>query len=151
MIYNITKNNSAYIIAFVAILFGVIIYALWRPDTIRFFVWLEAVGLRDPVKNIRMYMHPLHTRIPEWIIYSLPNGLWAFSYALIITHLWRDNNSVVKYMWFGSIPMLAIGYELLQYAGVLQGVFCYQDLFLSFAGIGMGAIIGLTLYRRDKK
>jgi len=151
MKYIVMKKGYPYTIAFIAILCGVIIYTFWRPDTIRYFVWLEAVGLRDPVENLRTYIHPLHTPIPEWIIYSLPNGLWAFSYALIITHLWRDNNSKIKYFWFGSIPLLAIGYELMQYAGVLQGVFCYQDLFLSITGIGMGAIMGLTFYRRNEK
>jgi hypothetical protein len=151
MIYTFTEKRSAYIIAFIAILSGVVIYALWRPDTIRFFLWLDTIGLRHPVDNIRMYIQPLHNRIPGWIVYSLPNGLWAFSYALIITLLWRDQNSVVKYLWFGSIPLLAIGYELLQYAGVIHGVFCITDLILSVAGISLGVFLGLTLTHKENK
>jgi hypothetical protein len=144
-------RKIAYIMALIAIHLGVTIYALWRADIIRFFSWVDAIGLYAPVEIIRSRIYPLHIYIPEWIIYSLPNGLWAFSYALIMTHLWRDNHSKIKYFWFGSIPLLTIGYELLQYTGMLTGVFCYQDLFFSTAGIGMGIILGLTFYKENKK
>ncbi len=142
-------KSNPYIIACIAVLAGGGIYVLWRPDTIRFFDWLEVTGIRAPVDTIRAFLYPLHTQVPEWILYSLPNGLWAFSYALIIWHMWRTNTSIIKYFWLATIPLVGIGYELLQYTGILPGTFCYQDLTMSVAGIGLGIATGLTCKAED--
>ncbi len=91
----------------------------------------------------------VYASVPEWIIFSLPNGLWAFSYAFIITSLWWGSNSMLKYFWLGSIPVLSLGYEVLQYARVNRGVFSIQDLFLCFTGIVLGTTAGVIAKKRS--
>jgi hypothetical protein len=147
MLYRLTNNIKVYVLAFMSVAAGVTVYIMWRPDTIRVFSWLEFAGMRRPVDNIRTYTYPMHGSIPEWIVYSLPNGLWAFSYALIITHLWKGNSSPVRYFWFASIPILTLGYEFFQYTGFVPGVFCIEDLIFSIAGISLGiaTVFFLTL------
>ncbi len=145
------KKQGAYLLTILAVFTGGMIYVLWRQDTVRFFGWLDAIGLYPPAETIRAYTLLLYPVIPEWIIYSLPNGLWALAYALIIVYLWRNSNSVIKYFWYATIPMLGIGWEMLQYFGLITGIFCYNDLLLSCAGVGLGTILGLKYNREAVK
>jgi hypothetical protein len=139
------KNNFVYLLAVCALFTGGAIYLLWRQDTLLFLSWLDAVRLSAPAETVRAYSLPLYPYLPDWIVYSLPNGLWAFSYALFISYIWRDNDNPLKYMWYASVPALCIGWELLQYTGTIAGVFCYNDLALSAAGVGLGLFIGCTV------
>ncbi len=130
------------LLAFVAILSGAVIYVSWRPDTIKVLILLESAGLKGFLESIRSYTKYVHHIIPEWIVYSLPNGLWAFSYALIISYIWGgERGSILKVFWLGSIIAVGLGYEFLQYLKVISGTFCFQDLLLCTIGIILGVII----------
>jgi hypothetical protein len=143
------KNNFVYLLAVCALFTGGAIYLLWRQDTLLYFAWLDAIRLSAPAETVRAYCVPLYPYIPDWTVYSLPNGLWAFSYALFISYLWRDNRTSVRYLWYASVPVLCIGWELLQYTGTIPGVFCYNDLSVSAAGVCIGMFLGLN-YQREK-
>lgn len=136
--------------ALIPIIIGSLIYILWRPLTIRIFSWLDIIGLSIAVEKLRKLSMSIYPYVPDWVVYSVPNGLWAFSYALIITIIWWRSESIVKYFWLGSIPILGLGYELLQLRGVIQGTFCWQDLNLCILGIGSGVITGRMVRRKEK-
>jgi hypothetical protein len=82
--------------------------------------------------------------IPNWFVYSLPDGLWAFAYALFITNIWSGSRSRLKIFWMSTIPVLVLGFEFLQYAGIVRGTFCLQDLALGIMGIIAGVFFGLN-------
>lgn len=146
---NYTKlNKSVFIMVFLSIFLGGVIYFLWRPETIRFFNWLDMVGLSSSVDFIRIYGKQSLHFIPTWVIFSLPNGLWTFSYTLLILHIWLDHNSSLKYLWFVSIPVVGVGYEILQCLEVIPGTFCIEDLFLCTVGILLGVITAYIIKRR---
>ena len=50
----------------------------------------------------------------------------------------------MKYFWFMSIPVLVLGFEVLQLTGDLKGTFCWSDMFWGVLGITFGL---LTTYR----
>jgi hypothetical protein len=54
---------------------------------------------------------------------------------------------LLRYFWFASIPLLVLGYEFLQYAGVIPGTFCIQDIALGIAGIIIGIIVGIKIIK----
>jgi len=137
------------IVVITPLIIGSLIYILWRSDTIRIFDWLNLIGLSITVERLRGLSMLIYPYIPEWVVYSLPNGLWAFSYAFLITIIWWRNESYVKYFWLGSIPILGLGYESLQFRGVIQGTFCWQDLILCILGIGSGVITGILVRGKD--
>jgi hypothetical protein len=92
---------------------------------------------------IYIYLRPYHLEnqlFPDWMVYSLPNGLWAFAYALIITRIWGRNKSWPRIIWLASIPALVLGFETLQFWGIVHGTFCLQDLALGLTGIILGII-----------
>ncbi len=137
-------NIHVTMMALIPILIGGAIYVMFRADTIRLFHWLSMVGLYDPIMFIRRYIEVFIPFIPEWIVYSLPNGLWVFSYAFIMTHLWWKRESIFKYFWLASIPGVGFGYEALQYMEVIPGTFCYHDLL--FCSIGLIAGVNLVVF-----
>lgn len=85
------------IVVITPLIIGSLIYILWRSDTIRIFDWLNLIGLSITVERLRGLSMLIYPYIPEWVVYSLPNSLWAFSYAFLITIIWWRNESYVKY------------------------------------------------------
>ncbi len=114
-----------------------------------FFGWISAVGL-DQLFNLARH-HPISGSLhpPQWIVFSLPNGLWAFAYAMVITGIWSESKSWLKYIWMASIPVLVLGFEVLQYAGIIRGTFCIQDLALGVAGLILGTFIGIKIIKSN--
>lgn len=124
------------------VLVGAMIYILWRPTSIRIFGWLETVGLAGGVAKLRALAEPANSYLPQWAIFSLPNGLWAFSYTVFIVCLWWNVPTIHGRLWLCSAPLIGLGYESLQFFGVIPGVFCHQDLLFCAVGIGSGFILG---------
>jgi hypothetical protein len=133
------------IISAVALLAGGMLYILFRPSEIVFFSWIRAIGFDNWLNLVRNSSLPLSPELPEWIVYSLPNGLWAFAYALLITIIWSGSKSWIRYLWMASIPLLVLGYEILQYSNIITGTFCIQDVALGITGLTIGIIIGTRI------
>ncbi|RJR26729.1 MAG: hypothetical protein C4582_01265 [Desulfobacteraceae bacterium] len=134
------KEKLLYAGAFLAVFFGGLVYILWRPDNLRLFGWLNGLGLTDPVESLRGCFKPVYSYLPDWFLFSLPDGLWAFSYALLISSLWWGSKSWLSFFWLASIPLVGIGYEISQYVGIIPGTFCLSDLVFSACGTVMGFI-----------
>jgi len=125
----------------VAVISGGLIYILFHASEPLFFRWMRAAGSDHWLCFIRSKSLSLGPHLPEWIVYSLPGGLWAFAYALMISAIWSGSRSRLKTFWMASIPLLILGFECLQYIRIIPGTFCLQDLALGMAGM----ISGITL------
>lgn len=134
-------------LAAVALLLGGIIYIFFRPSEHVFFNWIRAVGLNHWFDLAREWSHTSDLLIAEWFIYSLPNGLWAFAYALLITIIWGESKSWLRYLWMASIPILVLGYEVLKYAIIIPGTFSKQDICFGMAGLIIGIIVGIKIIK----
>ncbi len=136
-----------------ALFFGGLIYILFRTSDFIFFNWIRAAGLGKWFNLARSYSLS-SSPLPDWLIFSLPDGLFAFAYALLITGIWAGSKSWLRYFWMASIPVFILGYELMQYAGIVKGTFCIQDLVMETTGLFTGIIIGLKitkLYNHEYK
>jgi hypothetical protein len=65
---------------------------------------------------------------PEWMVYSLPAGLWALSYVLIIDSLTQGQPRRGRALAIGFVPMAGVASELMQAARILPGTFDWIDL-----------------------
>jgi len=138
-----THSYRLYIIlSGLAIFLGGLIYILLRPSEHIFFGWIRAAGLGQWISPARSLSLPLSQLFPDWIIFSLPNGLWSFAYALLITSIWSGSTSWLKFFWMASIPLLVLGFEILQYPGIITGTFCIQDIAFGLSGLVLGIFIG---------
>jgi len=136
-------NRFFIYLSILALLLGGLIYILFRASEPVFFNWIRAVGLEGWLNNARSKSLSSSLHLPAWIVYSLPNGLWAFAYAFLITGIWWGSGSWLKYFWMASIPLLVLGYEFLQYAGIIPGIFCMQDIALGITGMTIGITAGI--------
>jgi hypothetical protein len=136
-------------LAALALSLGGMVYILFRPSEHVFFGWIRAVGLNHWLTIARGSSLSSGLFRPEWIVYSLPNGLWAFAYALIITSIWWGSKSWLRYLWMASIPVLVLGYEVLQYPMIIPGTFSMQDIIFGIAGLTIGIIVGVRIIKPD--
>jgi hypothetical protein len=109
-------------------LFGGLIYVLFRTDSIRFFDYLTYVGLDESLSIIRSITLPMNQFIPEWVIYSLPDGLWLFSFSLLVNLIWSREDRLRFWFWTLLFPCTAIIWELGQAFQVFSGTFDWTDL-----------------------
>lgn len=130
---------SRIFIATIAILLGGAFYVFLRPGEALFISWIRSAGISLDLEYLRAN---ILTQFPDWIIYSMPDGLWAFGYSLLISSIWSNNQSKSRLFWMASIPLFTIGFELLQYTPWIGGTFCPIDLVFTIAGITVGYLIG---------
>jgi hypothetical protein len=121
-----------------ALLLGGIIYVLLYSSQPAFLAWIPKAGFKNWLNVARHSTLASGLHLPQWIIYSLPDGLWAFAYALLITGIWNRSNSRIKYFWMSTIPVLVIGFEILQYTGRIKGTFSFMDIAFEISGLLIG-------------
>jgi hypothetical protein len=81
------------------------------------------------------------------VIYSLPNGLWVYSFVYSISLIWIHEKHIIKYFWITLVLILAIGSEIGQGIGFVPGTFDYIDLGI---GVFCGVIPLVKLYKMEE-
>ena len=114
------------LIGLVMLLLGGIIYLLFRPTTLLLFHTLDLVGLMPLVTDCRTLAATCQPS--EFVVYSLPGGLWATSYILLVFSLLGRAMRWQRMIVASIIPLAGICSELIQQAGLLPGVFDTADL-----------------------
>jgi len=132
------SGKNLIILSLLALISGAVIYSFLRPAEAGFLSWFSSCDEDSWLCLAREKTLFLNEFLPGWMLYSLPDGLWAFAYTLIILSIWNDSVSMVKYVWYMSIPLLIFGFELLQRTGHVQGTFCLSDIVFSAAGMAAG-------------
>lgn len=120
------------ILALVALFAGGAIYLLLRDPVPPIFQWIQ---LRNP--GWLSGSTP-----PSWLNYSVPDGLWAFAYALLISSIWSGSPTRTRIIWLLSIPLFVLGFEFTQLLGFIPGTFCPVDLAFCTAGLVLGIFVG---------
>lgn len=110
------------------ILFGGIIYVCFRTKRLILFDWLDFVGLNQIVDIIRDYSTPIAAYLPEQFIYSLPAGLWLYSFISFNILTWKKVNNGIRILWFWIPIIISILSEIFQYNGLLRGTYSNTDI-----------------------
>ncbi|EAR16287.1 MULTISPECIES: hypothetical protein [Robiginitalea] len=121
--------------SFITLLCGGLIYVLFRTATLKMFVWYETIGLGGLINELRNWSFQFAGKLPEWILFSLPDGLWIFSYVCLMLAIWRNSFSFKNAIWILIIPILAISSEIGQYLGLVIGTFDFADLLFYIFGM----------------
>lgn len=135
------------IIGLLSIILGGSIYLFFRSETLLMFGWLKSMGIYDAISAMRT-----ETCDGGWLIYSLPDGLWLFSYILIMSALWSFD--VRKTMLYSApLVIIAIGSELLQLPHLISGTFDVIDLLCYIGASIFGCVyikIIINFLKRNK-
>ena len=134
-------------LSILSILFGGVIYIAFRSSSIILFKWIDYIMLIDPVENLRIVTLPYNEYLPDWFLYSLPDGLWMFSYSCIVLVIWKRKITKYSLLWLLSLPMISILLEVLQYYDYFNGTFDIIDIvFFIF-----GSLLPILINKKIKK
>lgn len=118
------------------LLLGGLLYIAYRSKSLRMFYWFELIGLNSPISNLRDNLYAFKQYIPPWVYFSLPDGLWVYSFTSSILILWKKNN-----YWILFPIITGIMVEVLQGFSLFPGTFDYLDLTFSIIGLTLSKII----------
>ena len=110
------------------IVVGGLIYILFRVDTLLMFKWADALLLTETIAGWREQAAPLRPYLSDFVLFSVPDGVWVFSATAFFARLWHDGPLWMRLMWIGATPAMAIGGELGQIVGLVPGTFDMADM-----------------------
>ena len=113
-----SKRQSLFV-ALISLSLAGMIYILFRSTDMYMFLPVKACGGLSSLNEIRFAFAGCH--LPDWFLYSLPDGLWLYAYMLIVRCLWYNDNSVIKVLFLSVLPVFAITIEVLQFLSLYFG------------------------------
>lgn len=118
--------TSQVILGVVFLTFGCAIYLLFRTKTLNIYQWCSLLGLSKFIDYTRTWVSDWN--IPDFVRYSLPDGLYCAAYILIIDAIWKDDDSLIKHFVIALVPLVTISSEIFQYFKLVKGTFDLCDL-----------------------
>lgn len=119
---------------------GLIIYIGFRGTNTPIYHWAINLGFENEISHLRNVAQEIH--LPDWFIYSVPDGLWMFAFVLSVLSVWNFNLDKTTGIWILSAIIIGLGFELLQKFVNGMGVFDWNDLFFMM----VSAAIALTIF-----
>jgi hypothetical protein len=116
----------------IPVVIGGLIYLTYRTDSLIMFGWFKSIGLSDLVTFFRTNELLQNLVIPNWVIYSLPDALWLFSFTYLTILIWDFKISRQSIFWICLAPAVGLFSEIGQLIGVIPGTFDRVDLLLLF-------------------
>ena len=104
------------------------VYILFRHESLLLFDALQQVHLLPLIHNVRDVTVPMGHALPDWFLFSLPDGLWLLSYLLFIRHVWAGRSAHARWGWTAMGLIISIGHEFAQAAGWVMGTFDWVDV-----------------------
>ena len=112
------------ILSIILVSIGGCIYLLQRTTGLLMFRIIDFLGLTDVVASWRSSV----MQWPEFIVFSLPGGLWSASYVLLADVVFARQSKVLRLAWGALIPMIGVVSELLQAMSLCPGTADWQDV-----------------------
>ena len=126
---------------FFPLFFGGLIYISFRQETLKMFRWFDYCNLSAVISKLRLYTLPISDHLPDWFLYSLPDGLWLFSYLSLVLLVWDNVISKHNIHWLLLVPTIALCSEIGQHLKIVPGTFDVMDLMFYISSIILSIII----------
>ena len=131
------------------ILIGGLVYICWRDPALLMFKWFRVLGVEPLVLQLRLATTSARQSLPDWFVYSLPDGLWVYALTAFMTRVWSGSpSSPVKTGWLSVGLLLGAGSELGQLAGVVPGTFDLTDFLFYLFAAAIAFLIASKLNRK---
>ena len=119
-------NRKEWILSFLLIFSGGMIYILYRPENILLFRLTDSLGVTPLIDVARSGTSRII--MPSFMINSLPAGLWTASYLMMMYITTKFHTRRIRLMLALPLPIMAIVLEFMQYFGWCPGTFDIYDL-----------------------
>jgi len=93
------------------------------------FSWFNYLGLANAFNWCREMTFGQFS-LPSWVIFSLPDALWVFSFTSLMLIIWHDNFSKSSIFWLLLAPLIGLFSEVGQIIKFVPGTFDQTDLCL---------------------
>lgn len=114
------------------------------------FNWFQSIGIENKVLSIREIFFPFKMYLPQWVYYSLPDGLWVYSFTSAILIVWNNEFKTAKF-WL-LIPLFTgIISEIAQGLKLFSGTFDILDLTFTIAALLLSIIIINHKFKQNDK
>lgn len=131
-----------FLLAGASLILGSSIYLFGRGTSNFLYQIAVYAGFRTEVDYLREFVPAL----PSWLVYSLPDGLWMFSFSILILLIWDFKRTPEAITWIILALAIGIFLEVFQVFAMLGGRFDWRDLaFIFFAAV---LPLSLTHYKR---
>jgi len=114
------------------LILGVFLYVLYRKGDLIIFEWLN----NSYISGLQKYMGiglKWSFKLPNWIIYSFPDGLWAYALSYTIIIVW--NKSMKPVVLVLLTCLLGVSVEIFQLLKIISGTFDLVDVALSVIAV----------------
>lgn len=129
-----------YLIILLSLVAGLFIYLVWRDISSPFYHWAANIGLASEVDFVRNHCSDI--RMPSWFVYSLPDGLWMFSFVLTMMTVWGFDLNKNSIQWIGISIAIGFSIEVTQMYFSELGRFDWMDMFF----ISIGALLPIVFF-----
>lgn len=128
------KNKILKYLIFVLLplILGIIIYLLFRPLTLNIFSIIKLNNVKNELLNIRQ---SLNIKLPKIIVYSIPHGLWSYSFLCASYFIWNNRKSANSIFWLVLSILICLFSEVGQLFHFISGVFDINDLIIVIISI----------------
>lgn len=128
------KRIVTMLLSFSTLFIGGGLYLMCRSERLVMFDWCKTIGIYPLIQQLRP-----KGDFDSWLVYSLPDGLWLFSYIILMGAIWAFD---MRKSLLCSAPLIviAIGSEVLQLPHIVRGTFDVIDLLCYIAGSVSGII-----------
>ena len=124
--YSMNSRAIQIIMSLGILFFGGLIYIIYRDKSLLMFDWFNAIGINNQIDSLRSLFQG--EGIYGWVKYSLPDGLWIFSYMFLVDAIWDGKTNSISNLFLWCLPIVAVLSECLQCFGVFPGVFDWMDM-----------------------
>ena len=128
-------KTTQLIIATLTMIIGGLIYILFRTQTLIMFDWFKILLLEEHIENMRLTSMTFSKNLPDWFLFSFPDGLWLFSYITLILVVWKNQINKHSIAWILVVPFYVIILEIGQLLDYWKGTFDFNDLLFYSMGI----------------
>lgn len=116
--------------SFFPVMLGGLIYTTYRDSDLLMFTWYDTIGLTRLIEQLRVTVALFSDPISDWIIFSLPNALWMFSFIHALLWVWDFKLERRNLGWMLLATGIGIGTEIGQWVHVVPGTFDPTDLWM---------------------
>lgn len=119
---------------------GGLLYIFFRDQSLRMFRWFGQLGLSEYMRDIRASVYPMARYVPDWAVYSLPDGLWVYSFSSAHHMLWKGNRAALGFFLMMAM-IFGCGAEAMQALGLVSGTFDWTDFIFCLSAVLLSIII----------
>jgi len=106
---------------------GITVYTLWGSKHLIIYRWLGD-SVSGNISRIQNSSAIQNIKVPNWIKYNVPDGLWLYSLTTLIIFIWQKKLNIYSLPWILLCPFLAFGSEIGQGLKIIPGTFDVIDL-----------------------